>query len=53
MAEIQSAHGSLTNFLQAIDDDAMKDLMQYFHLEDYDELLRYAITLGVSLMSKK
>jgi hypothetical protein len=53
MAQTQSVHGALTDFLQEIDDETMTDLMQYFHLEDYDELLRYAITLGVSLMPKK
>lgn len=53
MAEIQSVHGALSNFLQAIDDKTVKDLMQYFHLEDYDELLRYAITLGVNLVPKR
>ena len=50
MAQIESSHNNLSNLFQSIDDSTMKNLMQYFQFEDFDELLRYAIALGVCLL---
>jgi hypothetical protein len=42
----------ITNLLQGIDDKTMKAIMEYFHFEDYDGLIRYAIKLGVIMLPK-
>jgi hypothetical protein len=42
----------VTSMLSGIDDETIKSLMQYFHFEDYDELIAYSIKLGVRLLPK-
>jgi hypothetical protein len=42
----------VTNFLQNIDDETMRRIMEYFHLKDYDAIVNYAVAIGVSLLPK-
>jgi len=53
MAQIESSHNNLSNLFQSIDDSTMKNLMQYFQFEDFDELLRYILALGVCMLPDK
>lgn len=36
-----------------VEEGTIKLLMAYFHFEDYDEFLRYLVSLGVRLLPKK
>ena len=42
----------MAKLLQNIDDETIKAIMHYFHFEDYDELLRYAMAIGVRLLPR-
>jgi hypothetical protein len=37
----------MTNLLQSIDDEGIKNVMQYFQMDDYDVMLRYMMRIGV------
>lgn len=43
----------MTSLLQSIDDESIKNVMQYFQFEDYDLLLGYMQKIGIRLPSKK
>ena len=39
---------SITSIVQGIDDKTMRSIMEYFHFEDYDDLIRYATRIGIT-----
>jgi len=49
-ATASSTSKPITNMLKDIDDTTMKSIMEYFHFEDYDALVKYAVYLGVKLL---
>jgi hypothetical protein len=42
----------ITNLLRNIDDENIRALMDYFHLEDYDAFVRYAVSIGLKMLPK-
>jgi hypothetical protein len=43
----------MTNLLQSIDDEGIKNVMRYFQMDDYDVMLRYIAGIGVKRKSAK
>jgi hypothetical protein len=43
----------MTNLLQSIDDQGIKNLMRYFQMDDYDVMLRYMMGIGVKRKAAK
>jgi hypothetical protein len=43
----------MTNLLQSIDDEGIKNVMRYFQMDDYDVMLRYMMGIGVKRKAAK
>lgn len=43
----------MTNLLQSIDDEGIKNVMRYFQMDDYDVMLRYMMRIGVKRKAPK
>ena len=43
----------MTNLLQSIDDEDIKNVMRYFQMDDYDVMLRYMMGIGVKRKAAK
>jgi hypothetical protein len=53
MGQQESETRPIANLLKGIDDETMKSIMEYFHFEDYDDLVRYTMKLGVGILPRK
>jgi hypothetical protein len=52
-AQMPEPKTPMTNLLQSIDDEGIKNVMRYFQMDDYDVMLRYMMGIGVKRKAAK
>jgi len=52
-AQMSQTKTPMTNLLQSIDDEGIKNVMRYFQMDDYDVMLRYITGIGVKRKAAK